>query len=385
MASPPSPFLTLTNSLTQPHFNTNAHLLHLPPSTPQKTPPPNPIIPTNKPSIKKDDKNSSRGRPGFNYPALPAEIRVLILRHLVGAGEVHPAPTRWIELYLLESDPAYERATQNVHNGGLTRYTLSDLETIQGRHKELFFATQHPFPSSQPPLPSPPPLPTPPQHHKTPSLQILATNHATHNDAAAIFYAGNSFHLPPGPLEKTLQYLDNLTPEHIFLLRSLTLTFSLADLTPASLIRVDQIVNASSSSVHRHTHHRVSVEEQAWLDAMCDYLVRIWCNKLEWILQYAHVYMVRLREIRVVGWDRAVLVRGRCVSGHREKWRPEDQMSMGDCAVLMGDTVGRIRDCVAKMARENSLALAKSWILDLALRPLGEEGIFADDGTLVCF
>ena len=73
------------------------------------------------------------------------------------------------------------------------------------------------------------------------------------------------------------------------------------------------------------------------------------------------------------------------MSGHREKWRPEDQMSMGDCAVLMGDTVGRIRDCVAKMARENSLALAKSWILDLALRPLGEEGIFADDGTLVCF
>ncbi|KAG7002440.1 hypothetical protein G7Y79_00027g061320 [Physcia stellaris] len=61
--------------------------------------------------------------------------------------------------------------------------------------------------------------------------QILATCKQLYMEGHEAYYAGNNFHLPPGPVEGFLRWYEALRPNHRDLIRSVTIDFSILDLT----------------------------------------------------------------------------------------------------------------------------------------------------------
>ncbi|KAG7002401.1 hypothetical protein G7Y79_00027g060930 [Physcia stellaris] len=82
-----------------------------------------------------------------------------------------------------------------------------------------------------------------------PGIQLLATCRQAYNEGRVLYYSGNVFHLPPGPVSATEAMLNKMQPESLSLIRRVNLTVSLLDL--ASLI--EEVENkASQESDYRN-------------------------------------------------------------------------------------------------------------------------------------
>ena len=73
-----------------------------------------------------------------------------------------------------------------------------------------------------------------------PEYQLLAACKQTHLEGQRQFYESNTFHLPPGPLAGTLQWLNNLRSEHRRMIKKVSVSFSYTDLLPAVLDAIDR-------------------------------------------------------------------------------------------------------------------------------------------------
>lgn len=115
--------------------------------------------------------------PAVGYFALPGEIRNKIMQLVLCPGDI------------------YLRSKPTVHNHQIS-YTNDPANTAQS----------------------------------PPGIQLLATCRQAYNEGHALYYSGNVFHLPPGPLSATETILNNMQPESLSLIRRVNLTAGLLDL-----------------------------------------------------------------------------------------------------------------------------------------------------------
>lgn len=67
------------------------------------------------------------------------------------------------------------------------------------------------------------------------AYHFLATCKQARKEGSATFYSQNTFHLPPGPVANTEEWLQSLRPEDVAVLDLMGLDFSLLDLEPRML------------------------------------------------------------------------------------------------------------------------------------------------------
>lgn len=61
-------------------------------------------------------------------------------------------------------------------------------------------------------------------------------------EGAAIFYSTNKFHLPAGSLDDMSWWSNNLRPDHKSLVKEISITFGLEDLTAAALKEIESSI-----------------------------------------------------------------------------------------------------------------------------------------------
>lgn len=75
----------------------------------------------------------------------------------------------------------------------------------------------------------------------TSGCQLLATCKQVYREGCRAFYAGNDFHLPPGPVEGFLKWYQALRSEHREAIRNVTIDLSVLDLTPSVLEQCESV------------------------------------------------------------------------------------------------------------------------------------------------
>lgn len=134
----------------------------------------------------------------FNYLGLPAEIRIMIMEYVLVPGDLYPQ-------HHSPHPPTTDASA-----------TECGTSPVVGAHGELVKASG--------------PL----------DFQLLAVCKQIHAEGGRLFYEKNTFHLPPGPIENTLERLDKLRPEHRDMIKSVSITVTPCDISPSVLAAINQ-------------------------------------------------------------------------------------------------------------------------------------------------
>lgn len=140
------------------------------------------------PQVQDVQCSTSNSQEGFNYLSLPPEIRNMVMGYVLVPGDVYP---------LSSPRPAECQ-------------TLRDEQLPEDRPRRL------------------------------PGFQLLAACKQTQAEGQRLYYEENTFHLPPGPVEHTEEWLVSLRPEHRDMIKSVCFVPSFNDLTPAILLESEQ-------------------------------------------------------------------------------------------------------------------------------------------------
>lgn len=79
--------------------------------------------------------------------------------------------------------------------------------------------------------------------------QVLATCKQLYCEGYAVFYSLNTFHLAPGPLSTSIDYFDQLQPQHKALIKHVSVDLGIADMTPKLLSELNAKVSGRSLSI----------------------------------------------------------------------------------------------------------------------------------------
>lgn len=123
-----------------------------------------------------------------------------------------------------------------------------------------------------------------------PGIQLLATSQSMYAHGHRLFYTQNEFHLAPGPIIISSSYFTRLQPQHRALIRSLVLTFTIADLTPEGFQHVHDIASRYKASTgHAITSVARSPQIALWTSASIGALDIIWRQKLAWLKEWPNL------------------------------------------------------------------------------------------------
>ena len=140
-----------------------------------------------------------------------------------------------------------------------------------------------------------------------PAANFLATCRQAYAEGHVMFYTQNTFHLPIGSLEETKEVLAKIKPEHVAMMRNVTLGLTLLDLTPSIARMVEAEASPSlraqgralnewrgTNAVDARTleHHKTS---HAYMVSLRQVLKTCWVEKL----QFARKAFRGLKELRV--------------------------------------------------------------------------------------
>lgn len=133
----------------------------------------------------------------------------------------------------------------------------------------------------------------------TSGCQILATCKQVYMEGYKAYYAGNNFHLPPGPVEGFLKWYEALRSNHRDLIRSVTIEFSILDLTPSVLEQCE--------STYRE-RYKQSMAQPSYVRAMFDtaYIVNstlrdLWMQKIGEVYRLQAFHSVKLVALNLGG------------------------------------------------------------------------------------
>jgi len=130
-----------------------------------------------------------------------------------------------------------------------------------------------------------------PSYYKPPGHQLLSACKQTQEEGHRLFYETNTFHLPPGPVEHTQEWLNKLSSEHKKMINSVSITLSSADLTPGMLADLDEC--------RRRALRQPGFDERDFLWIVCDKIwEKAWMPKLRLLRQWG-----TLNEVHVRGLD----------------------------------------------------------------------------------
>ena len=124
-----------------------------------------------------------------------------------------------------------------------------------------------------------------------PGIQLLATSKDMYARGHTILYTQNRFHIAPGPIIVSSSYFTLLQPQHLQLIRSLVVTFSIADLTPEGFLRMHYYIAAYTQRIPTYSR-----DEQIalWTDCSMRALHSIWREKLSWLRKWPSLTDVTL-------------------------------------------------------------------------------------------
>ena len=119
----------------------------------------------------------------------------------------------------------------------------------------------------------------------TSGCQMLATCKQIYMEGHEVFYAGNNFHLPAGPIKGFLNWYEALRPEHRDLIRSVTIDMSILDLTPSVLEQCEATYQERFNE---------SIAQPSFTETIFD-TVEIVLNTLRelWVQKMAEVYRMQ--------------------------------------------------------------------------------------------
>lgn len=178
-----------------------------------------------------------------------------------------------------------------------------------------------------------------------PGFGLMAMGKLLYQKGHPMFYGQNTFHLSPGPLALSTFYFSRLRPRHQNLIKSLAVTFTIADLTIEGFQEVElelreekRVRNVQFKDMTRH--EQVSM----WTASSISVLVSTWRQKLKWLLTWPHLDRVTLSgptwDLIVKGEDMVELFR----DPMNRRW------------TRLGCTLGRFLQRSVETAREQLLA-----------------------------
>lgn len=192
----------------------------------------------------------------FPYFALPPETRNQIMEYVLIPGDVYIRPTNGARHVEQAPKPPSSRlrrfvnsmATLSRHLSGRARRVIT--HSMDLRPKRDFTAQQ-------------------------PGFQLLATCKQAYNEGHHMFYANNTFHLPPGPVNNIDGWYPNLQPKHQKIIRTICIDLSLADLTCGGMDAVE------CSAWSRRGGRPDNNDGQVWsFEAMYQLELRVWTKVL---------------------------------------------------------------------------------------------------------
>ena len=145
----------------------------------------------------------------FRYFALPAEIRNQIMEYILIPGDIYIRPEKRKSRFSQLERYLTAMATRSRHlSGKLQRFVTGTSLDKQCTIQQSDF-------------------------------HLLATCKQAYNDGHYMFYAMNTFHLPPGPVENKDHWFAHLRPEHQKMIKTIRIDLKLAELTYGDLDAVE--------------------------------------------------------------------------------------------------------------------------------------------------
>lgn len=207
----------------------------------------------------------------FRYFDLPGEIRNKILHYVLVPGDIYP-----------RSDVSFnprKKNTKPIWGKIYEALSLWKLAGLKGLVPKADTRNQRPTFAPQP------------------GFQVLATCKQARSEGYAMFYDLNTFHLPHGPVQNTLQWVGNIQPESRDRIKKVCVTLSIADLTPAALEAFDRwrwAMGLSNPSVH---FDRLVVYDLArYMET------RLWREKIEFLEGWKSLQKICLQYPRSADW-----------------------------------------------------------------------------------
>lgn len=188
------------------------------------------------------------------YLPFPLEVREFIMKHILESGQIQvrqPDITRVDRqralLNLCRNDPACPLA---------------------GQYLEEIDQARAPGPSS------------------LPGYQILATCTQAYAAGVERFYTKNTFYLPPGHVEHSINYFNSLAPKTRAMIKKIGIRFTIEDLAPDLIPRTGLVLAGDKEWATAWKDGEPKLE----LSYICGKRIRqIWYEKLAWVREWETV------------------------------------------------------------------------------------------------
>ena len=194
----------------------------------------------------------------FPYFALPPETRNQIMEYVLIPGDVYIRPTNGARH--VEQAPKPKPPSSRLRRFVNSMATLS--RQLSGRARRVITHSMDLRPKRD-------------FTAQQPGFQLLATCKQAYNEGHHMFYANNTFHLPPGPVNNIDGWYPNLQPKHQKIIRTICIDLSLADLTCGGMDAVE------CSAWSRRGGRPDNNDGQVWsFEAMYQLELRVWTKVL---------------------------------------------------------------------------------------------------------
>ena len=205
------------------------------------------------------------------YFALPAEIRNQIMEYVLIPGDIYIRPAKRTRRAQRPWKSAFLRPKRFMNAvTTLSRYLLGQSQRLSTDKSQTI---------------------------KQPGLQFLLTCKQAYNDGLCMFYARNTFHWPPGPLNNSHCWYANIQPQHQKMIRTICIDIDLDDLTYQNLDSLE------TSARRRHGRRPDDYDGNVWSDEARYQLVkRAWIKILG-----LHCYFSNQNLCGFVGLERLII------------------------------------------------------------------------------
>lgn len=130
-----------------------------------------------------------------------------------------------------------------------------------------------------------------PGPNSLPGYQILATCKQAYEEGVVAFYTKNTFYLPPGPVEHSINYFNDLTRETRTMIQKIGIRFGVEDLVPIITPRTEVALGFDDEWMAIWKDDKLKrVEDHVWLKR----LSQTWSRKLLWIREWTTVQEFKL-------------------------------------------------------------------------------------------
>ena len=116
---------------------------------------------------------------------------------------------------------------------------------------------------------------------------FIATCRQAHKEGGPIFYSNNAFHVPPGPVEDMMSWMDDLRSVNLTFIPTIVLKLSLTDLPYERFVELLGTVERCNNSEDSHDFHYEC--KCKWICLLQSEMRKIWSDKLRLLMEWGQV------------------------------------------------------------------------------------------------